>query len=105
MIGRFAATDLHTVHADRVRARRELHVVACAHERDHDAELERELAPKRANTIQQVSALLSAAAPMGHLVAAGRLAPGTAPPAMNPPGAEATPPEGGATPVPEPGNP
>ena len=35
----------------------QLHVVARAHERDHDAELERELAPQRAHAVEQVAAL------------------------------------------------
>ena len=57
VLRRFAAPDLHAVHADRVRARGQLHVVARAHERDHDAELERELAPERAHAVEQVAAL------------------------------------------------
>ena len=54
---RFAAADVDTVDAHRVRARRELEVVARAHERDDDAELERELAPQRAHAVEQVAAL------------------------------------------------
>ena len=44
---RFAAADVDAVDADRVGARGQFEVVARAHERDHDAELERELAPQR----------------------------------------------------------
>ena len=54
---RFAAPDVDAVHADRVRARRELEVVAGAHERDDDAELERELAAERAHAVEEVAAL------------------------------------------------
>ena len=53
----FAAPDVDAVHAHRVRARRELEVVAGAHERDDDAELERELAPQRAHAVEEVAAL------------------------------------------------
>ena len=57
VLRRFAAPDLHAVHADRVRARGQLHVVARAHERDDDAELERELAAQRAHAVEEVAAL------------------------------------------------
>ena len=53
---RLAPGHLDAVQADRVGLRRQVEVVAGAHQRDDDAELERELAAQRPHPVEQVAA-------------------------------------------------